>query len=125
MEEDLTELIIGCSIKLHKTLGPGLFESVYQSTLSYELIKAGLTIQQQVPVPLIYAGKKFETSFRIDILVENRVIVELKAVDRLAPVHYAQILTYLRIARKEVGLLINFNTDYLKNGIHRFVMNTR
>ena len=116
----ITETIIGCAIKVHKELGPGLLESAYEECLVYELKQAGLNAERQVPIPVVYKDIKLECGYRADVLVENKVIVELKTVDAIAPVHEAQILTYLKFAKKEVGLLINFNVTILKNGIKRY-----
>jgi len=116
----ITETIIGCAIKVHKELGPGLLESAYEECLAYELKQAGLNAERQVPIPVVYKDIKLECGYRADVLVENKVIVELKTVDAIAPVHEAQILTYLKFAKKEVGLLINFNVTILKNGIKRY-----
>lgn len=116
----LTEKIIGCAIEVHKKLGPGLLESAYEECLSYELKSVGLAIERQVPVPVVYKDIKLECGYRIDILVEKAVIIELKAVEALAPVHEAQILTYMKFANKTMGLLINFNVTLLKNGIKRY-----
>ncbi|MEL6986215.1 MAG: GxxExxY protein [Bacteroidota bacterium] len=117
----ITGIIIGRAMKIHTELGPGLLESVYENLLAYELKKAGLNVKVQHPVPLVYESVKLEAGFRIDILVENKVIVEIKSVENLAPVHFAQTLTYLKIADKRLGLLINFNTFKLKDGINRIV----
>ena len=116
----ITEKIIGSAIKVHKELGPGLLESVYEECLSYELKQEGLNIERQVSVPVVYKDVKLDCGYRMDILVEEQVIVELKAVDTIISVHEAQILTYMRFAKKEVGLLINFNVMLLKEGIKRF-----
>ncbi len=116
----ITEKIIGCAIEVHKLLGPGLLESAYEECLSYELIRVGLKVDRQVGVPVIYKDIKLECGYRIDILVENTVIVELKAIEAFAPIHEAQILTYMKFANKAIGLLINFNVTLLKNGVKRF-----
>lgn len=116
----LTEKIIGCAIEVHKRLGPGLLESAYEECLSYELKSVGLAIERQVPIPVVYKDIKLECGYRIDILVEKAVIIELKAIETLAPVHEAQILTYMKFANKTMGLLINFNVTLLKNGIKRY-----
>lgn len=116
----ITEKIIGCAIEVHKRLGPGLLESAYEECLSYELKSAGFTIERQVPVPVVYKDIKLECGYRIDILVEKTVVLELKTIEAFAPVHEAQILTYLKFANKPIGLLINFNVTLLKNGIRRF-----
>jgi len=119
---DLTGKIIKAAIEVHSQLGPGLLESAYEECLVYELQKMGLHVDRQKPVPLIYKEIQLECGYRIDILVENKVVVELKSIDEVLPVHEAQILTYLKLAKKEVGLLINFNVKQLKNGLKRFVM---
>jgi len=116
----ITEKIIGCAIEVHKTLGPGLLESAYEECLSYELQNAGLKIDRQVAVPVIYKDIKLECGYRVDILVENLVVIELKSIEAFAPVHEAQILTYMKFANKNIGLLINFNVTLLKNGIKRY-----
>jgi len=116
----ITEKIIGCAIEVHKKLGPGLLESAYEECLSYELKSAGLSIQRQVPVPVVYKEIYLDYGYRIDILVENTVILELKSIEAFAPVHEAQILTYMKFAEKTIGLLINFNVLLLKDGIKRY-----
>lgn len=118
---ELTEKVIGCAINVHKALGPGLLESAYEECLSYELRLLDLKIRRQVPVPIVYKEIKLEYGYRIDILVEETLILELKSVELLAPVHEAQILTYMKFANKKIGLLINFNSLLLKNGIKRYV----
>ncbi len=114
--------IINCSIRVHKELGPGLLESVYEVCLMKELLAEGLSVKRQVALPVKYRGEKIDLDFKIDLLVEDEVIVELKAVDVILPVHEAQLLTYLKLAEKQLGLLINFNTKLLKDGIRRFVL---
>ena len=116
----ITEQIIGSSIEVHKNLGPGLLESAYEECLAYELKCAGLSVIRQKPVPVIYKEIKLDYGYRIDLLIEDQVIVELKTVDFFHPVHEAQLLTYMRFAEKEIGLLINFHTTLLKNGIKRY-----
>lgn len=116
----ITEKIIGCAIEVHKKLGPGLLESAYEECLSYELKSTGLSIQRQVPVPVVYKEIYLDYGYRIDILVENTVILELKSIEAFAPVHEAQILTYMKFAEKTIGLLINFNVLLLKDGIKRY-----
>ena len=116
----ITEKIIGCAIEVHKELGPGLLESAYEECLFYELKRAGLNAERQIPVPVVYKDIKLDCGYRMDILVEKRVIIELKTVDAIIPVHEAQILTYMKFAKKEIGLLINFNVTLLKNGIKRY-----
>lgn len=116
----ITEKVIACAIEVHKRLGPGLLESAYEECLSYELMSAGLAIERQVPVPVVYKEIKLECGYRIDILVERTVLIELKAIEAFAPVHEAQILTYMKFAKKSIGLLINFNVTLLKDGIKRY-----
>ncbi len=116
----ITEKIIGCAINVHRALGPGLLESAYEECLAFELENAGLKIERQKPVPVVYKDIKLDCGYRIDILVENEVIIELKTVEAIIPVHEAQILTYMKFANKQIGLLLNFNVTLLKNGIKRF-----
>ena len=116
---DLTEKIIGCAIKVHRVLGPGLLESAYEVCLLHELTKAGLKAERQVKVPIVYDGLNLEADYFIDILVEDTVVLELKSVEHMMPIHEAQLLTYLKLANKKLGLLINFNFTLLKNGIKR------
>ncbi len=120
-ENEISHRIIGCAIELHKTLGPGLLESVYETALAFDLHEAGLEIKTQVPMPLIYKGIKQDVGYRLDMLVEGKVIVEIKSIELLAPVHFAQTLTYLKLSDKKLALLINFNTKVVKDGIHRLV----
>lgn len=108
---------------LHRALGPGLLESVYEATLAYDLKEIGLEVKTQVPMPLVYKEVKQDIGYRIDLLVGQKVIVEIKSVENLAPVHFAQTLTYLKLSDKKLALLINFNTKLLKDGIHRIVNN--
>ena len=118
----ITHEIIDSAYKLHSTLGPGLLESTYQACLAYELQKKGFQVEIEKPVPLIYEEIKLECGYRLDLLVENQVVVELKSVDAFTDVHIAQVLTYLKLANKHIGLLINFNTKSLKDGIKRLVL---
>jgi GxxExxY protein len=118
---EITEKIIGCAIEVHRTLGPGLLESAYEECLAFELKSVGLKVERQVAVAVVYKDIKLDCGYRIEILVENMVVIELKTVDAFAPVHEAQILTYMKFAKKEIGLLINFNVTLLKNGIKRYV----
>lgn len=118
----ITEIIIGCAIEVHRQLGPGLLESAYEECLCFELQKAGLMFERQKPVPILYKEIKLDCGYRMDILVENRVVVELKTVEALNPVHEAQILTYMKFANKNTGLLINFYVTVLKNGLKRYVL---
>ena len=118
----ITSEIIGAAIEVHKQLGPGMLESAYEECLCYELTLRGLKFEKQKPIPVIYKEIKLECGYRADLIVENEVVVELKAQDIILPVHEAQILTYLRFANKRIGLLINFNVTVLKNGIRRFIL---
>jgi GxxExxY protein len=117
----LTERIIGCGIEVHRQLGPGLLESIYESALCVELELAGLQYQGQVPVSVSYKSQTIG-DLRLDLVVENSVVVEIKSVDRIEPLFEAQVLTYLRVSGKRVGLLVNFNSRLLKNGIQRFIL---
>ena len=117
----ITEKIIGCAIEVHKLLGPGLLESAYEDCLAYELVKSGFKVERQKAIPVIYKEIQLECGYRIDILVEDLVILELKAVESINPVYEAQLLTYLRFSKKRIGLLINFHVPVLKNGIRRFI----
>jgi GxxExxY protein len=116
---EISEKIIGAAIQVHRTLGPGLLESTYEACLKYELEKRGLKIQSQVGLPVIYDGMKIDLRYRLDILVEDAVIIELKAVTTIIPLHEAQLLSYLKLSGKHLGLLINFNVTLLKDGITR------
>lgn len=118
----LTEKIIGAAIEVHRNLGPGLLESAYETCLAYELEQSGLSFERQKALPLRYKDIHLDQGYRLDLLVENQIIVELKVVDKIAPVHEAQILSYLKFSGCKVGLLINFNVKLLKNGIHRFIL---
>jgi GxxExxY protein len=120
--EDLTKDIIGAAIEVHRELGPGLLESAYEECLNYELNKKGIKSERQKPIPIIYKEIKLDCGYRCDLIVENKVIVELKSVDVLNPVHEAQILTYMKFAEMKIGLLINFNVLKLKNGIKRYIL---
>lgn len=122
-ENEISFKIIGAAMHLHNILGPGLLESVYEAALAYDLKEIGLEVKKQVPMPLVYKEVRQDIGYRIDLLVENKVIVEIKSVENLAPVHFAQTLTYLRLSDKKLALLINFNTKQLKDGIHRVVNN--
>jgi GxxExxY protein len=121
VDKELTEYIIGCAIKVHRHLGPGLLESVYENCLFHELNKLELHVEQQKNMPVIYDGLQMDAGFRLDLFVEQRIVVELKAVEELTDVHLAQVMTYLRLANCRFGLLINFNVTLLKNGIKRVV----
>jgi len=119
----LTESIIGAAIEVHRALGPGLLESAYETCQSFELAELGLNIDRQKLLPVVYKGTRLDAGYRLDLLVEDRVIVEVKAVDQIVPIHQAQLLSYLKLSGCKVGLLINFNVPVLKNGIKR-VINT-
>ncbi|SDL44182.1 GxxExxY protein [Salinimicrobium catena] len=108
-------------MELHRKIGPGLLESVYENALAYELINTGLLVQKQLPMPFIYKEIKMDIGYRLDLLIENKVIVEVKSIETLAPVHFSQLLTYLKLSEKKLGLLINFNCKTLKEGVHRIV----
>ena len=120
--KDLTGKIIDCAITVHKLLGPGLLESAYEECLLFELNACGLSTIKQIPMPLIYKGEKLDLGYRIDLLVDEKVIIEVKAVDALNPVHLAQVMTYLKLSGCRIGLLINFNVQFLKDGIRRIIV---
>jgi GxxExxY protein len=118
----LSNEIIGLAIKVHRALGPGLLESSYKECLYYEVVKAGYFAEKEKPLPLVYESIKLDIGYRIDLLIENKLVVEIKAVDALADIHTAQVLTYLKLSGNRLGLLINFNVPVLKNGIKRLVL---
>lgn len=118
-ENEITEQIIGCAMKVHSALGPGLLESAYEACLVYELSETGLKIKQQHPLPLIYNEIKLECGYRADILVEDKIIIEIKSVDDFNDIHLAQVITYLKLSNCKIGLLINFNVRRLKDGLKR------
>lgn len=120
--EDITKVIIGCAIDVHKALGPGLLESAYEECLYYELQKARLKVEKQKAIPVVYKEIKLDCGYRADLIVEDKIVIELKTVDEFNPVHEAQILTYLKFADKKLGLLINFNVLRLKDGIKRYIL---
>jgi GxxExxY protein len=122
--QEVTHAIITAAMRVHSELGPGLLESTYTGCLQHELRKAGYQSVSQLALPVVYDGVKLDLGYRIDLLVENLVVVELKSVDAICPVHQAQILTYLKLSGKSVGLLINFNVVHLKEGLKRFVNGT-
>lgn len=122
-ENEISKIIFDTALKVHKALGPGLLESAYEECLFYELSKAGLFVEKQKPLPLIYEEVKLEIGYRVDIIVENKVIIEVKSIDALNDVHLAQILTYLKLSGCKLGMLINFNVALIKNGIKRVVNN--
>ena len=121
MENELTEKIIWCAIRVHSILGPGLLESSYRECLYYELVKLNLFVEKEKALPLVYDSVKLECGYRIDLFVEKSLVIEVKSVDELAPIHLAQVLTYLRLSNTRWGLLINFNVILLRNGIKRVV----
>jgi GxxExxY protein len=119
----ITEIIIGAAIEVHKALGPGLLESAYETCLAFELIERGLKIEQQKALPVVYKDVKLDCGYRLDLLVDEQVIVEIKSTEAIAPIHQAQLHSYLKISGLRVGLLINFNVEILKNGIKRIIYN--
>ena len=123
VQNQITHEIIGIAIEIHRNVGPGLLESAYENALAYDLKQAGYDVQQQVPMPFIYKEVRQEIGYRIDLIVHRKVIVEVKAVESLAPVHFAQLLTYLKLSGLKLGLLINFNSKILSRNIHRVVNN--
>ncbi|MFH6992118.1 GxxExxY protein [Flavobacterium sp. FlaQc-48] len=122
-ENELSRIVFNCALKVHQTLGPGLLESAYEECLFYELKKLGLQIEKQKPLPLIYEEIKLDIGYRVDIIVENKLILEIKSVDALNEIHFAQLLTYLKLTNCKLGLLINFNVVLIKNGVRRIVNN--
>jgi GxxExxY protein len=122
-ENEIATVIVNASIKLHKLVGPGLLESAYENALAHDLKELYIEVKQQVALPFIYKTVKLDVGYRVDLLVGSKVLIEVKSVETLAPVHYAQTLTYLRLSGLKLGLLINFNELLLKDGIHRIVNN--
>ena len=121
-ENEIAKIVVSSALKIHRTLGPGLFESVYESVLEYELVHVHqLEVRRQVPIPVTWNNTKMDVGFRSDLIIEGKVIVELKAIDKLAPVHYRQVLTHLRLTNMKLGLLINFDEELIKNGLKRVV----
>lgn len=118
---EITEAVIGCAIRVHRELGPGLLESTYEMCLAHEMTKLGINFRKQVALPVVYDGIRLDAGYRLDLLVEDSVIVELKAVETWHPIHEAQMISYLKLSGKKVGLLINFNVKLLKQGIKRIV----
>ncbi len=121
----ITKTIIGVAVNIHRALGPGLLESAYEACMVYDLAHAGLKVEQQKPLPVVYRGVKLECGYRLDLIIKNEVIVEIKSIEKLLPIHKAQLLSYLnlKLSGCKVGLLINFNVQVLKNGIQRIVNN--
>lgn len=122
-ENELSRIVFDCALKVHQSLGPGLLESAYEECLFYELKKIGLKVEKQKPLPLIYEEVRLDVGYRIDIIVENKLIIEIKSVEALNDVHFAQLLTYLKLTNCKLGLLINFNVSLIKNGVKRVVNN--
>jgi GxxExxY protein len=122
-ENEISKILVDCCFKVHTGLGPGLLESIYEEVLSYEIIKRGLNLERQKGIPVIYDQIKMELGFRADIIVENKVIIELKSIETIAPVHTKQLLTYLKLTGLKLGLLVNFNEALIKDGIKRIVNN--
>ena len=120
-ENEIAKIIVDVAFKMHTTLGPGLLESAYEAVMEHDLLKRGLVVGRQVDVPIMYDGVKIETAFRADLIVNDLVIIELKSVEQIHPVHPKQLLTYLKLTNKHLGLLINFNVPLIKNGITRIV----
>jgi GxxExxY protein len=120
-ENQIATAVVDAAFKIHTTLGPGLLESVYEATLVYELQKRGLCVSQRVGLPVYYEGLKLELGYRVDLIVGEKVIIEIKSVEALAPVHKRQLLTYLRLTNLHLGLLINFNVERIRDGMHRVV----
>ncbi len=122
-ENEIAKIVVDCALKIHSALGPGLLESVYEEILAYELIKRGLQIERQQPIGVIYDNLKMDIGFRADIIVCDKLIIEIKSIERIAPVHPKQLLTYIRLKDIKLGLLINFNVALIKDGISRIVNN--
>lgn len=122
-ENELSKIVFNCALKVHQNLGPGLLESAYEECLFYELNKTGLEIQKQKALPLVYEEVKLDIGYRIDIIIENKLILEIKSVEALNDIHFAQLLTYLKLTNCKLGMLMNFNVALIKNGIRRVVNN--
>jgi len=122
--EEITEQILGSAIAVHRALGPGLLESAYEACLAFELLERRLRVERQVSLPVVYRGVRIDCGYRLDLVVEAMVVVEIKAVERILPVHEAQILTYLKLSGLSIGLLLNFNVPMMKDGIRRFVQDS-
>ena len=121
--DELSERVIGAAIRVHRELGPGLLESAYEACLAFELRESGLQVFTQVPLPVVYRGVKLDCGYRLDFVVEGQLLIELKAVEKLQPIHEAQILSYLKLSGIRLGLLMNFHNQLLKDGIKRIVLN--
>ena len=122
--EEITEQILGSAIAVHRALGPGLLESAYEACLAFELLERRLRVERQVSLPVVYRGVRIDCGYRLDLVVEAMVVVEIKAVERILAVHEAQILTYLKLSGLSIGLLLNFNVPMMKDGIRRFVQDS-
>lgn len=120
--EEIFKTVLDCCFRVHSSLGPGLLESAYEEALYFEAKRSGLFIEKQIPMPLIYKGIKLEIGYRIDLLVENTIVIEVKSIEALAEIHLAQILTYLKLSGCKLGLLVNFNVLHLKEGIKRVIL---
>jgi len=120
-DEAIGTQVVDCAIRVHTALGAGLLESAYESCLAHELAKHGLEVRKQVPMPVLYDNTQMDVGYRIDMLVNNRVVVELKAVEKLMPLHTAQLLTYLKLSKLRLGFLLNFNVEHMRNGVKRVV----
>jgi len=120
--DELSNRVIGCALEVHRELGPGLLESTYEQCLAHELSQCNIPFKLQHPVPVEYKGIKLDCGYRIDLFVDNRLVVELKSVDKMLPIHQAQLLTYMKLSKTNIGLLINFNVQLIKDGIKRFVL---
>ena len=120
-ENEISKVVLDCAFKVHSQLGPGLLESAYQECLYYEISKSGLNVLKEVPLPLVYEEVQLEVGYRIDLLIENKFIVEIKSVESLTDVHLAQVLTYLKLSKIKLGFLLNFNVARLKSGIKRII----
>lgn len=120
--EEIYKMVLDCSFKVHSALGPGLLESAYSECLFYELLNAGLKVEKQKPLPLVYKEVKLDVGYRIDLMVENCIVVEIKSIEALCDIHMAQILTYMKLSETKLGLLANFNVLHLKEGIRRVIL---
>ncbi|SFI30453.1 GxxExxY protein [Halpernia frigidisoli] len=123
-ENEISKIVFELGLKIHKTLGPGLLENAYEECLFYEISKAGLFVQRQKPLPLVYEDIRLEVGYRVDLIVENKFIIEVKSAENLHPIHLAQLLTYLKLSNCKLGYLMNFNTFLFKNGVKRVINGT-
>jgi GxxExxY protein len=119
---ELTYKIIGCAYRVHSALGPGLLESAYQACLEYELLANGLSVRKEYPIPVIYGAVKLDAGYRVDLIVNDEVILELKSTEGISPIHKAQMITYIKLSKKKIGLLLNFNVTDMQKGIQRIVL---